>query len=120
MRFKAPDQVLLKERINDDWCCSDRSGDGGPGARGGLSNRADALPADFAGSAGLGQNDGFVFQARAFLEEVAGIDEADSLPRSASFDEGVHNMEILAAVTESATSGGAAVKVAPQRAEVAR
>ena len=69
---------------------------------------------------GVGQNDGFVFQARAFLEEVAGIDEADSLPRNASFDEGVHNMEILAAVAESAANGGAAVKVAPQRAEVAR
>jgi predicted dehydrogenase len=69
---------------------------------------------------GVGQNDGFVFQARAFLEEVAGIDEADSLPRNASFDEGVHNMEILAAVAESAANGGAAVKVAAQRAVVAR
>jgi predicted dehydrogenase len=69
---------------------------------------------------GVGQNDGFVFQARAFLEEVAGIDEAESLPRTASFDEGVHNMEILAAVAESAANGGSAVKVAPQRAEVGR
>ena len=69
---------------------------------------------------GIGQNDGFVFQARAFLEEVAGIDEADSLPRNASFDEGVHNMEILAAVAESAAKGGATGKVAPQRAEVER
>ena len=34
-------------------------------------------------SVGVGQNDGFVFQARAFLEEVVGIDEADSLPRNA-------------------------------------
>jgi predicted dehydrogenase len=66
----------------------------------------------------LGQNEGFVFQARAFLEEVAGIDEADSLPRNASFDEGVHNMEILAAVTESAAQGGASVAVAPQREAV--
>lgn len=63
---------------------------------------------------GLGQNEGFVYQARAFLEEVAGIDEADSLPRNASFDEGVHNMEILAAVTESAAQGGTSVTVAPQ------
>ena len=69
---------------------------------------------------GLGQNEGFAFQARAFLEEVAGIDEADALPRNASFNEGVHNMEVLAAVAESAANGGAAVKVAPQRAEVAR
>jgi predicted dehydrogenase len=80
---------------------------------------AGGLPMDAPG-VGVGQNDGFVFQARAFLEEIAGIDEADSLPRNASFDEGVHNMEILAAVAESAASGGAAVKVAPQRAEVAR
>jgi predicted dehydrogenase len=80
---------------------------------------AGGLPMDAPG-VGVGQNDGFVFQARAFLEEVAGIDEADSLPRNASFDEGVHNMEILAAVAESAANGGATVKVAPQRAEVAR
>ena len=58
---------------------------------------------------GLGQNDGFVYQARAFLEEVAGIDEAESLPRCASFSEGVHNMEVLAAVAESAANGGAAI-----------
>ena len=51
---------------------------------------------------GFGQNDAFAYQARAFLEEVAGIDEADSLPRCATFDEGVHNMELLAAVAESA------------------
>ena len=75
---------------------------------------ADGLPMDAPG-VGLGQNEGFVYQARAFLEEVAGIDEADSLPRCASFDEGVHNMEVLAAVTESATRGGAMVTVAPQR-----
>jgi hypothetical protein len=64
---------------------------------------------------GVGQNDGFVFQARAFLEEVVGIDEADSLPRCASFDEGVHNMEVLAAVAESAATNGAAVDVQGQR-----
>lgn len=55
---------------------------------------------------GFGQNDAFVYQARSFLEEVAGIPEADSLPRCASFDEGVHNMEILAAVAESARADG--------------
>jgi predicted dehydrogenase len=80
---------------------------------------AGGLPMDAPG-VGIGQNDGFYFQARAFLEEVAGIDEAESLPRNASFDEGVHNMEILAAVAESAANGGAAVKVAPQRADVTR
>ena len=53
-------------------------------------------------SVGFGQNDAFGYQARAFLEEVAGLSEADSLPRCATFDEGVRNMELLAAVTESA------------------
>jgi predicted dehydrogenase len=80
---------------------------------------AGGLPMDAPG-VGVGQNDGFVFQARAFLEEVAGIDEADSLSRNASFDEGVHNMEILAAVAESAAHDGSAVKVAPQRTGVTR
>jgi predicted dehydrogenase len=60
---------------------------------------------------GVGQNEGFAYQARAFLEEVAGLDEAESLPRVTTFDEGVHNMEILAAVTESAAKGGAGVSV---------
>ena len=80
---------------------------------------AGGLPMDAPG-AGIGQNDGFYFQARAFLEEVAGINEANSLPRNASFDDGVHNMEILAAVAESAAGGGVTVNVAPQRAEVTR
>ena len=75
---------------------------------------AGGLPMDAPG-VGLGHNEGFYYQARAFLEEVAGIDESDSLPRCADFDEGVHNMEVLAAVTESAANGGAAVAVAAQR-----
>jgi hypothetical protein len=52
------------------------------------------------------------------LEEVAGIDAAKSLPRCASFDEGVHNMEVLAAVAESAAKGGALVEV-PARVRAA-
>ena len=64
---------------------------------------------------GLGQNDGFAFQARAFLDEVAGLSEAESLPRCASFSEGVHNMEVLAAVVSSAESNGSAVTVPAQR-----
>ena len=66
------------------------------------------MPIDVSG-VGFGQNEGFAFQARAFLEEVAGISEADSLPRNASFDEGVHNMEILAAVAKSAADNGKTV-----------
>ncbi|ALU39502.1 dehydrogenase [Kocuria flava] len=55
---------------------------------------------------GFGQNDAFGYQARAFLEEVAGLGEDVSLPRNASFAEGVHNMEILEAAVESATNHG--------------
>jgi predicted dehydrogenase len=66
---------------------------------------AGGLPMD-APSVGFGQNDAFAYQARAFLDEVAGLDEASSLPRCASFAEGVRNMEILAAVAESAADNG--------------
>ncbi len=66
---------------------------------------AGGMPMDVSG-VGFGQNEGFVFQARAFLEEVAGIAEPDSLPRNAGFDAGLHNMEILAAVAESAGHNG--------------
>jgi predicted dehydrogenase len=66
---------------------------------------AGGLPMDAPG-VGFGQNDAFAYQARAFLEEVAGIDETSALPRCATFDEGVHNMELLAAVTKSALAGG--------------
>lgn len=58
---------------------------------------------------GFGQNEGFAYQARAFLEEVAGLSEDQSLPRNAGFDEGVHNMEILAAVAQSAATNGTKV-----------
>jgi predicted dehydrogenase len=75
---------------------------------------AGGLPMDAPGI-GLGQNEGFAYQARAFLEEVAGIDESESLPHCADFDEGVHNMEVLAAVAESAANGGAAVEVTSRR-----
>ncbi|MHA7291437.1 Gfo/Idh/MocA family protein [Arthrobacter sp. MDT3-24] len=55
---------------------------------------------------GFGQNDAFGYQARAFLEEVAGLTEKESLPRCATFDEGVRNMELLGAVAESALNNG--------------
>jgi hypothetical protein len=64
-------------------------------------------------SVGFGQNDAFAYQSRAFLEEVAGLDESVSLPRCATFDEGVHNMEILEAVAASAHDLGALVDIAP-------
>jgi predicted dehydrogenase len=61
------------------------------------------LPMDFPG-VGYGQNDLFTFQARAFLEQVAGLDR---LPRMASFSEGLHNIRLLDAVAASAEAGGA-------------
>jgi predicted dehydrogenase len=65
------------------------------------------LPMDFPG-VGYGQNDLFTFQARAFLEQVAGV---EGLPRLASFSEGLHNIRLLDAVVASAKAGGADVTV---------
>jgi predicted dehydrogenase len=65
------------------------------------------LPMDFPG-VGYGQNDLFTFQARAFLEQVAGV---DGLPRTASFEEGLHNLRLLDAVVASAKAGGAEVPI---------
>jgi predicted dehydrogenase len=67
------------------------------------------IPMDFPG-VGYGQNDLFSFQARAFLGQVAGLDE---LPRVASFEEGLRNVRLLDAVVASAKAGGAEVVVDP-------
>jgi predicted dehydrogenase len=66
---------------------------------------AGGLPMD-APSVGFGQNEAFIYQTRAFLEEVAGLPESESLPRCATFDDGVHNMEVLEAVAASAQNNG--------------
>jgi predicted dehydrogenase len=58
--------------------------------------------------AGHGTGDMFTFQARAFLDEIAGIKE---LPRCATLADGLHGLQVLAAVVESASRGGAAVDV---------
>jgi predicted dehydrogenase len=60
------------------------------------------LPMDFP-SVGHGQNDFFTFQARAFLEEIAGLDE---LPRCPRLAEGLHNLRVLDAVVNSARNNG--------------
>jgi predicted dehydrogenase len=65
---------------------------------------------------GIGQNEGFVFQARSFLEEVAAISEADSLPRCATLEEGLHNMQLIDAISQSAAENGATVAVPVQNA----
>jgi predicted dehydrogenase len=49
---------------------------------------------------GTGHNDSFVYQARAFLDEVAGRDE---LPRNASFTDGLHALLLEEAVVRAAT-----------------
>jgi predicted dehydrogenase len=49
---------------------------------------------------GTGHNDSFVYQARAFLDEVAGRDE---LPRNASFADGRHALLLEEAVIAAAT-----------------
>jgi predicted dehydrogenase len=71
---------------------------------------AGGLPMDFPG-VGYGQNDLFVWQARAFLEQVAGVPADAGLPRPATFADGLRNLRLLAAVTESAMNGGAEVAV---------
>jgi predicted dehydrogenase len=65
------------------------------------------IPMDFPG-VGYGQNDLFTFQARAFLEQVAGL---EGLPRLASFSEGLHNIRLLDAVVASAKADGADVTI---------
>jgi predicted dehydrogenase len=60
-------------------------------------------------SVGHGQNDLFAWQARAFLDQVAGLGKLAPLP---SLADGLHNMEIQAAVTQSALNGGQAVTLA--------
>jgi predicted dehydrogenase len=52
------------------------------------------LPMDFP-TVGHGQNDFFVYQARAFLNQIAGIDELPPVP---DLRHGLHNLKVLEAV----------------------
>ncbi|MEJ5943949.1 Gfo/Idh/MocA family oxidoreductase [Pseudokineococcus basanitobsidens] len=64
-------------------------------------------------SVGHGQNEFFAYQCRAFLDQVVGRGADDgALPPVPSLAHGLHNLEVLDAVTRSAASGGAAVEVA--------
>jgi predicted dehydrogenase len=65
------------------------------------------LPMDFP-SVGHGQNDFFTFQARAFLDEIAGLGE---LPRCPRLAEGLHNLRVLDAIVTSANKDGQAVQI---------
>ena len=61
-----------------------------------------------AGGVGHGKAELFAYQARAFLDQIAGIDVLGPLP---GFDTGLHSMRVVAAIAESAAGGGATVKV---------
>lgn len=80
---------------------------------------AGGLPMDFPG-VGHGQNEFFTFQARAFLDEIAGLDR---LPRCPSLAEGLHNLRVLDAVVADGAAGGAprspefSAEPGPQRRE---
>ena len=65
---------------------------------------------DFPGVS-FGVGDLFGFQARAFLEQVAGID--GGLPQVASFADGVRDLTIIDAVIRSAEQNGASVELPP-------
>ena len=71
---------------------------------------AGGLPIDAPG-VGVGQNDQFYFQNRAFLAEVAGLKETATLPFCATFEDGLHNMEVIESVIESGKAAGASVSV---------
>ncbi|MGH3582486.1 MAG: Gfo/Idh/MocA family protein, partial [Mycobacterium sp.] len=65
------------------------------------------LPMD-AGGVGHGVADMFGYQARAFLDQIAGSGPLGPLP---GFDTGLHGLRLVAAIAESAQSAGATVKV---------
>ena len=65
------------------------------------------LPMD-AGGVGHGVADMFSWQLRAFLDQIAGVGELGPLP---GFGAGLHGLRVVAAITESAQSGGSTVKV---------
>jgi predicted dehydrogenase len=58
---------------------------------------------------GGGNAEMFTYQARAFLDQVAGV--ADPLPPCASFADALRTMRIISAVVESSQRGGATVEI---------
>jgi predicted dehydrogenase len=58
---------------------------------------------------GTGHNDSFVYQARAFLDEVAGLDE---IPPNASFADGLHSLQVQEAVVRAAANPSVGAPVA--------
>lgn len=66
------------------------------------------MPMDFPGCS-YGVGDLFGYQARAFLEQVAGIE--GGLPEVAAFDDGVRDLTVIDAVARSAAAGGATISL---------
>jgi predicted dehydrogenase len=58
---------------------------------------------------GIGNQEAFIYQCRAFLDQIAGT--PDPLPPNASFADGLHTMQVIEAVVRSARSDGAPVDV---------
>jgi predicted dehydrogenase len=58
---------------------------------------------------GGGNAEMFVYQCRAFLDQIVGT--PDPLPPNATFADGLHTMQIVQAVVQSARSGGAAIQI---------
>lgn len=103
------------DRMSEFEVVDNLRGDGNDGYRTVLVGPAhpyirNGVPMDFPGTA-FGVGDLFGYQARAFLEAVAGIE--GGLPAPATFVDGVRDLRILDAVTRSAAAGGAAVDVTP-------
>ncbi|WP_072803315.1 Gfo/Idh/MocA family protein [Rhodococcoides yunnanense] len=65
------------------------------------------LPMD-AGGVGHGKAEFFAYQARAFLDQIAGV---SGLPELPDFAHGLRGMQIVAAIAESAAGSGIAVKI---------
>ncbi len=65
------------------------------------------LPMAFPG-VGHGITEFFIYQARAFLEQVAGL---EGLPPCPSFADGLHTMRVIQAVADSARANGQTVTV---------
>jgi predicted dehydrogenase len=88
-----------------------RPGTGGPrqvivGPR--LPYFRDGYPMQAPGVGG-GNAEMFTYQARAFLDQIAGT--ADPVPPNATFADALHTMEVIQAVVRSAEAGGAPVRV---------
>ncbi len=57
---------------------------------------------------GIGNQEAFTYQCRAFLDQIAGT--PDPLPANASFADALHTMQIIQAVVRSSQSDGASVE----------